>query len=136
VKSKRIVIESPLSAPTPEGFVRNFRYLLWCCRAVWLRDGLCAIASHLICPWYLDDTNEAERAAGIANSWAWAGEPHWFFEDIGSSVGMGHAAARCLRDDIAYEMKLLGMYAPECWESFERGEFPPHTPGFEMRGAE
>lgn len=125
--SPRIVIESPLAGE----FVRNFRFLLWCCRAVWEREGLHALASHLLNPWYMDDTVPAEREAGIANPWAWSPDvPHVAFVDLGVSSGMARARARCLREGIPHTDMFLREYAPLCWEAFGVGGCPTHTPGF------
>lgn len=125
----RVVLESPLSGD----FVRNFRYLLWCCRAVWFEDSRHAIASHLICPWFMDDRIEAERQAGIENAWVWDPRvPHWFFVDFGMSHGMQLARERCEESVIPWKERKLETYSPESWAAFGRGEWPPHTPGFEL----
>jgi hypothetical protein len=128
--TKRIVIESPLSGD----FRENYRYLLWCCRAVWLRDGMHAIASHMLNPWFMDDTAEAERAAGMGNPWAWSTTvPHWFFVDRGTSGGMVAAYEKCLVLGIGVRRGvLLADVHRACAEAFVRGEWPPHTPGFEV----
>jgi hypothetical protein len=86
-------------------------------------------------PWFMDDTNPDEREAGMSNPWAWSGSPHWFFEDLGISYGMRLAAARCDREHIDILHRELSEYAPACWEAFQRGEWPPHTPGFVLAGA-
>lgn len=124
----RVVIESPLAGDT----VRNLRFALWCARACWLKEGVHAIASHTLNPWFMDDEIAAERAAGIDNPWVWCGSPHWFFVDLGISSGMKFAQERCDHDVIRSEIKRLEDYAPECWAAFQRGEFPPHTRGFEI----
>ena len=130
----KLVIESPLSAPNVEGFLRNYRYLLWCCRALWLYGRHHAIASHMLNPWYMDDANAEERAAGIDNAWVW--DPtvtHVFFEDLGVSGGMRAARQRCMRELVPYTSVLLANYSPECWAAFQRGEWPPHTLGFQLQ---
>ncbi len=127
--TKRIVIESPLSGD----FRENYRYLLWCCRAVWLRDGAHAIGSHMLNPWFMDDTSADERAAGLDNPWVWSADvPHWLFIDRGMSGGMKLARDRCEREHIYTRTWFLEAYEPACWEAFQRGEWPPHTPGFEV----
>jgi hypothetical protein len=131
----RVVIESPLSAPDAKGFQDNYRYLLWCCRATWLEDKNHAIASHLINPWFMDDMNPDERTAGIDNPWAWErGVMHVFFVDRGWSNGMKDARDRCANRMLPILTMLLKDYRPDCWEAFQRGEWPPHTPGFELDG--
>lgn len=125
----RIVIESPLSGD----FRKNYRFLLWCCRAAWLTDRVHAVGSHMLNPWFMDDTDAAEREAGIANPWVWQPDvPHWFFTDLGTSRGMGLAHMRCNKERIAVRYETLEDYAPECWAAFQRGEWPSHTPGFEV----
>lgn len=128
--SKKIVIESPLSGDTPEDFQENFRYLLWCCRAAYL-EGYQAIASHLVCPWFMNDRNPEERLAGIAWPWMWQGDPHFFYDDRGMSSGMNLAWARCKRDHIAFTKRSLKTH-PELWDAYRRGEWPPGTEGFKL----
>jgi hypothetical protein len=126
---KRVVIESPLSGD----FRRNYRYLLWCCRAVWEREGAHVLASHMLNPWYMDDTVPVEREAGIANPWAWSTDAvHLSFVDLGVSSGMARARARCMGEGIVHSERSLREYHPAIWAAFERGEWPPHTPGFEV----
>lgn len=130
---KRIVLESPLAGDV----VRNVRFALFCMRATRL-NGLDPIASHLLGPWFLDDGNASERALGMSSEWVWLPDvPHWFFLDLGTSRGMAAAIERCqdARAPIPHETLCLSAYAPDCWAAFERGEWPPHTAGFELRGA-
>lgn len=128
----RVVIESPLSGD----FVRNFRYLLWCCRAVWLREKAHSIASHMLNPWFMDDTNATEREAGIENPWVWSKDiPHIFFTDLGLSSGMMTAHKVCTANGITPLLETLRDFHPESWEAFSRGDWPPHTPGFELKRA-
>lgn len=88
----RVIIESPLAGDIE----RNRRYAEWICRSVWQRDGSHALASHLVCPHFLDEHEPDERAAGIDWAWFWQPDvPHWFFTDLGMSVGMQKAGARC-----------------------------------------
>jgi hypothetical protein len=131
----RVVIESPLSAPTPEGYRDNYRYLLWCCRATWLEERNHAIASHMLNPWFMDDRDPDERKAGIENPWVWpAGVMHVFFIDLGISYGMELAAVRCERERLHVLTFKLRDYSPECWRAYCRGDWPPHTPGFAIVG--
>lgn len=129
VDTRKVVIESPLSGD----FRNNFRFLLWCCRAVWLEEGKHAIASHMLNPWFMDDTDPEERKAGIANPWVWDPDvTHMFFTDLGMSRGMVEACNRCGELCILCISTTLRVYRPSCFEAFERGEWPPHTPGFEI----
>lgn len=130
----RVVIESPLAGD----WQNNFRYALWCARAVWLRYGHSAIASHLINPWYMDDTVLRERQAGIDNEWVWGDKeaPHWFFTDLGMSRGMVLALDRCEANGYGRrkDLRLVDVNV-SCWEAFQAGHWPPHTPGFILAGA-
>lgn len=129
--SNRIVIESPLKGD----HIRNFRFLLWCCRAVWLKDGKHAIASHMLCPWFMDDSKQNERDAGIDWEWMWGPTaPHWFFCDFGFSSGM--TAAKTRRGSLPSVQLTLKDYHPESWAAFVRGEWPPHTAGFEVSASQ
>ena len=130
----RVVVESPLGAPTPEGIRENLRFALWCCRAVELlgHDPIC---SHVVKPWWLDDKIPADRERGIGSSWFWQPEnPHWLFTDNGTTDGMDRADKRCLARDIAVDHFELREFSPECWSAYRRGEWPPHTAGFEVAG--
>ena len=127
--TKRVVIESPLAGDT----VRNLRFLLWCCRAVWRKTGHHAIGSHLLSPWFMDDADQDERAAGIANPWVWdRNVPHWFFLDLGVSGGMRAAEKRCDESGVPNTKAWLQHFDPEAFDAFCRGEWPPHTRGFEI----
>lgn len=131
-----VVVESPLSAAEAEGFRENFRFLLWCCRAIWVEDRGHAIGSHMLNPWYMDDTDPVEREAGINNPWVWQrGTLHAFFTDRGWSRGMESAHGRCADKHFAMLTVRLEHYSPDCWAAYQRGEWPPHTPGFELIGA-
>lgn len=126
----RAVIESPLAGD----FQRNFRFALWCARALWKTGRVQAIASHMINPWFMDDKRPAEREAGIDNEWVWGRDVrHYFFLDLGESRGMALARKRCAHDGIPASDLCLEEYDPACWAAFQRGEWPPHTPGFEVK---
>lgn len=131
-----VVIESPLSAPDATGFRDNYRYLLWCCRAIWLEDRGHALASHMLNPWYMDDAVPDERQAGIDNPWVWQrGTLHAFFTDRGWSSGMNKARERLAERAMPMVTVSLADYSPECFAAYERGEWPPHTLGFEIAGS-
>jgi hypothetical protein len=123
-----VVIESPLAGDTE----RNLRYCLWVCRLAYT-CGYAPIASHLVCPFFMDDAVSRERADGIAWPWAWQpGVPHWFAIDLGESGGMGLARERCDELGIEHDWLRLETVAPDMWAAFQRGEYPPHTKGFEV----
>lgn len=138
-ESMRVVIESPLAGDT----VKNLRYALWCCRYAWVTHREHAIASHMLCPWFMDDEAPAERAAGINWGWMWSKEvPHVFFTDLGWSGGMKAAYARCRAEEIPTQTRDLATPAmwdeakaeTLLWDAFHAGEWPPHTKGFEIGG--
>lgn len=127
MKPATIIVESPLSGD----FERNKRFAAWCCRAIWEVEGAVAIASHLIAPQYLDDTVPEEREAGWGMDVCWRGDQHWFFEDLGIvSGGMKLAAEKCKHMNLQAEPVYLSYYHPPSFAAFERGEWPPCTPGF------
>ena len=127
--SQKIIVESPLSGD----FKKNYRFVLWCCRALWKLNGDNAIASHMLCPWFMDDTIEEERNAGIGWSWVWEKNvPHMFFVDFGMSRGMEYALDACHKKGIEVSKNKLETLSPKMWKQFQNGEWPPHTPGFSL----
>ena len=120
----RVVVESPLAGDVE----KNKLYTLWCCRALY-EDGYEPLASHLFCPQYMDDNNREEREDGIGWGWAWLGDEHWFFIDLGISNGMQAALDACLRRNIPMRHAYLKAYKP-FWDAFCRGDLPPATKGF------
>jgi hypothetical protein len=129
MNQQKVVVESPLKGD----FATNRLYATWCCRHLH-ESGFAPIASHLLDPWFLDDREEADRAAGISMPWFWLPDaPHFFFVDLGLSSGMVAARLRCteLGIPISEDCRLPALL----WEAFRRGEQPPHTPGFEVHAA-
>lgn len=100
-----VILESPFSAPTPEGLERNRRYLadamLDC-----LRQGEAPFASHGLYTQCLDDTDPAERDLGIKAGFAWrhVAEKTVVYVDLGESTGMKHGIthAKVLGQPIMY----------------------------------
>jgi hypothetical protein len=152
----KLVLESPLSAPDREGFLRNRCYALWCAHVLIL-NGHAVYASHLgPAPHVLDDRDPKQRALGMAqtklitdDSWV---HIHGF--DLGHSGGM-QAARKTFRRRRHFSMSLRRNYIVtdqirhvtgvllrrvelpslvQAWQAFERGEWPPCTPGFELGG--
>lgn len=124
MERQRIIIESPLSGD----FITNRRYATWCCRYMH-EAGYSPLASHLVAPWFMDDRDAEDRAAGIEMPWFWLPDvPHHFFIDFGMSSGMVAALQRCRAfgiptlEDISLPARYL--------QSFQNGKWPPHTPGF------
>lgn len=125
----RGIVESPLAGDT----VNNLRYALWCCRYLWEERDVQAIASHMMCPWFMDDSDPAERQAGIDWPWCWErGVKHWFFLDLGMSNGMKAARNRCVDDQIPFVETRL---SPVHHYAFREGRWPPHTQGFQVATA-
>lgn len=126
----RGIVESPLAGDT----VNNLRFALWCCRYLWTDRDTEAIASHMLCPWFMDDSIPAERKAGINWPWCWDRDTkHWFFDDLGWSNGMKAARDRCVDDGIPWVVtSLAGTVAGD---AFYAGDWPPHTQGFQIATA-
>jgi hypothetical protein len=124
--SRRVVVESPCSGKDEAEFQKHMLYLLWACRDL-VMIGRDPIASHLVGPWFLDDTVPAERLRGIESEWFWLGDPHYFFLDLGMSPGMRLACDRCLKTGVKVVEKNL---TKKSFEQYLQGIFPPHTPGF------
>src|SRR5574343_156660 len=95
----RVVIESPLAAPTPEGREANKAYAMACCRDS-LARGEAPYASHLFFdrPGLLDDDVPAEREAGILAGFAWGALADLVavYTDRGISGGMQRGIGRAL----------------------------------------
>jgi hypothetical protein len=86
-----VILESPYSGNVQ----RNIRYARLCIRDCIFNHNEAPFASHLIYTQALDDTQEAERWAGIQSGFAWS-ETVWeghplrrvFYVDFGYSRGM------------------------------------------------
>jgi len=110
---KRVVIESPLNAPTPEGFEANRQYARACARDC-LHRGESPYASHLFFdqPGILDDTKPEERELGIKAGFAWgeAAELVAVYVDRGISGGMqrGIARAKDAKQPVEYRSLIYG----------------------------
>lgn len=129
--SEIVIVESPLNAPTPEGIRENLRYVLWCCRAEY-EAGNRPLATHMFCPWFMNDADPQERSDGIGWPGFWNGDPHNFWLDRGMSGGMLKGSDRCTAERIPFSLKMMRDERPDMWEAFLRGKWPPHTKGFEL----
>ena len=95
---RRVVVESPYSAPTIDGIAHHIDYARACLRDC-IHRGEAPIASHLLLtqPGVLDDTDPMERDLGMAAGWAWIdrADAVVVYTDLGISSGMmdgiGHA---------------------------------------------
>ncbi len=110
-RKRRVVIESPLRADTPEKYEFNRKYAR-ACMADCFKRGEAPFASHLLYdqPGILDDTIPEERALGIEAGLEWGrtAEVRVFYHDLGVSPGMllGVEAAKEL--DQLCEWRILG----------------------------
>jgi len=86
---RRVILESPFSAPTFVGRWLHRRYARRCLRDA-LARGEAPIASHLLYTQVLDDTVSSERSLGIAAGLAWltVAEAAVVYVDRGVSDGM------------------------------------------------
>lgn len=115
-----VVLESPFSAPTPEGIQENIAYARRCIRDA-LDRGEAPIASHLLFTQdgILDDTVPEERAMGMLAGWTWTryAQRIVVYVDRGVSKGMekGIEVAQGYGIPIFYR-KLIGV------ENFTREE--------------
>lgn len=88
----RTTVESPLAAPTPEGFRRNVRYAQLCVLDS-LKRGEAPYASHLLYPQVFDDLDEDQRRIGMTAGHEWIKQADLvaLYIDLGTSRGMSMA---------------------------------------------
>lgn len=86
----RVIVESPYAGNVARNVAFAQAAMLWC-----LAQGWAPFASHLLYPQVLDDTNEAERALGIAAGFQWrvGATLTVVFDDFGISPGMAAGIA-------------------------------------------
>lgn len=86
---KRVIIESPYGAPTPDDVADNVRYARACLLDS-LRRGEAPYASHLLYTQCLDDSEPDERARGMEAGFRWGGVADLVavYTDLGVSAGM------------------------------------------------
>lgn len=87
----RVVIESPLNAPTREGIEKNKEYAK-ACMVDSLKKGEAPYASHLLFdqPGILDEMSSEERMLGMQAGFSWGSAAHLVavYIDLGISNGM------------------------------------------------
>jgi len=107
---RRVIIESPLRADTPEGYERNRRYARACMRDS-LGRGEAPFASHLLYdqPGILDDTIVEERERGIKAGFEWelAAQAVVVYGDLGISDGMKRGIERAKALNLPVEYRWL-----------------------------
>lgn len=110
-----VVIESPLSSPTIEGWVRNKKFARACMRDS-LARGEAPYASHLIYAQegILDDDVAEERALGMYAGFVWGGVADYIvcYDDLGISSGMAAGLQKHRDVGKRVEVRNLG-YIPE-----------------------
>ena len=96
VLRKRVIIESPFKAETPEFQLKNMFYRQECIRDS-ISRGEAPFASHQMYTAALDDNDPHQRLVGIAcgHTWWYVAELIVFYIDLGFSPGMEKALERC-----------------------------------------
>lgn len=130
---RRVILESPYSAPTESGIERNIIYARLCINDC-LKRGESPIASHLLFtqPGILDDNNPAERILGIEAGLAWVNvaDATVVYTDLGISDGMLlgiNAATRCgaiveYRTMGRSKLKLMSGADPKAEKELDNGQ--------------
>jgi hypothetical protein len=88
-RPRRVIVESPYAADTPEGVAANVAYVKRCIRDSLMRNEA-PFASHLVYTRVFDDNVATERAMGIRAGFAWGAvaELTAVYTDRGVSAGM------------------------------------------------
>ena len=107
---RRVLIESPFSAPTPQGVEEHIRYARACLKDA-LRRGEAPLASHLLYTQdgVLDDTVPEERQWGIEAGLTWylVAEACVVYTDCGLSKGMAYGIARAKKLGLPVEYRTV-----------------------------
>ena len=107
---RRVIVESPYSAPTPEGIAENETYARRCL-ADCLKRGEAPIASHLLLtqPGVLNDADPAERFLGMRAGWAWTrvADAVVVYMDRGESRGMKQGVEWAHQIEVPVEFRYL-----------------------------
>lgn len=111
---RRVIIESPLNAPSDEGVRANQRYARLCLLDC-LRRGEAPLATHLLYTQVLNDRVPADRALGIEAGLAWGilADATVVYVDRGTSNGMIQGIERAEREGRSIEYRRLGEYEAE-----------------------
>jgi len=112
---RRVIIESPYAADTPEQVERNIDYLLSCMADCLLR-GEAPFASHALYPQVLNDKDPAERAIGIGAGLAWGSqaEATVVYDDFGITPGMETGIKRAHDEGRPVEYRKLYSREEQC----------------------
>lgn len=104
----RVIIESPLTAPTVELLRRNQEYTLQCIHDS-IKRGEAPFAGHSIYPKVLDDKKQEERRLGITchKTWVKVADLVAIYCDYGISSGMLEGIEEAERCGIPTERRKL-----------------------------
>lgn len=107
---RRVLMESPLAAPTAEEVLANVAYARRAMRDC-LRRGEAPFASHLLYPQVLDDRDAAERTQGIEAGLLWGkcADATVVYVDRGISSGMWEGVIRATAEGRPVEYRWLGI---------------------------
>ncbi len=109
---KRVILESPFAAPTPEGIAQHVEYARACVRDC-LKRGEAPLASHLLYtqPGVLADGVPEERKLGMEAGFAWSlfAQAVVVYTDFGISNGMQRGIEVAEKAGIPVEYRKLGV---------------------------
>lgn len=109
---RRVIVESPYAASTPEGIEENIAYAR-ACMADCLSRGEAPFASHLLYTQegVLRDEVPEQRERGIEAGLAWglAAEASVVYADLGITPGMIRGVRRAARDKRPVELRFLAV---------------------------
>lgn len=122
---RRVYIETPYNAPTPEGIVRNIKFL-WACMLDSVSRGEAPFASHAVYTQFLSDRIPEHRDIGIECGLAWAqvgAEATVLYENLGISEGMERGIRVARYEGRPVESRKLDWIDPglESNPDFDRG---------------
>lgn len=105
---RRVILESPFAADTPEGIDANITYARRCLLDS-LRRGEAPLSSHLLYPQVLDDRIPDERKLGInaGLTWLTVADATVAYMDRGVSEGMRYGLAAAEGAGVPIEYRWL-----------------------------
>lgn len=111
---RRVILESPFAAATPEGIDANIVYARRCLLDS-LNRGEAPIASHLLYPQVLDDGIPEQRKLGInaGLAWRYVAEAAVVYTDHGISEGIRYGIAAAEGAGLPVEYRRLDGAAAE-----------------------
>lgn len=111
VRRKLVMVESPFSAPTAEGLLRNSQYLREALEDS-MKLGEAPFAMHGFYTQFLDDTKEEERNLGLACGLNWMTQADLvaFYYDLGVSHGMREGIVFAAKNGLKIEFRSLASW--------------------------